>query len=205
MSPKVSEEHKEQRRRQILEAAERVFIRMGYEPATLKDIVQEAGMSRGWIYLYFQTKEEIFEALMEKHDQESEEIFNALLAGSSSVWEALERMLQLQKEELSRIQSSKVPAVYEYFVTGWRDERKRERLVLRSERSVRRLVQFLQVGVDRGEFSPALPLELIAKVMMSQFEGIMIHTLAIGPEHADTFRQLDVLITHMKSLLLPSK
>jgi AcrR family transcriptional regulator len=180
-------------------------MRMGYEPATLKDIVQEAGMSRGWIYLYFQTKEEIYKALMEKHDQETEGIFDALLASSSSVWEALERMLQHQKEELTRIQSSMAPVVYEYFVTGWRDERKREWLVLRAERTIRKLVQFLQVGVDRGEFSPALPLELIAKVMASQFEGIMIHTLAIGSKHADAFRQLDVLIAHMKSLLLPSK
>ncbi|MGG1311241.1 MULTISPECIES: helix-turn-helix domain-containing protein [Cohnella] len=55
---------------QILEAAERVFTRKGYEPATIKDIVEEANMSRGWIYLYYQTKEEIFEDLMEKIDQD---------------------------------------------------------------------------------------------------------------------------------------
>jgi AcrR family transcriptional regulator len=205
MSPKVSDEHKEQRRQQILEAAKRVFIRMGYEAATLKDIVQEAGMSRGWIYLYFQTKEEIYTALMEKHDQETEGIFDALLAGCSSVWEALERMLQHEKEELTHIQSGMAPVFYEYFVTGWRDVSKREWLVQRVEKTMRKLVQFLQVGVDRGEFSPALPLELIAKVMASQFEGIMIHTLALGPKHADAYRQLDVLIAHMKSLLLPSK
>ena len=39
MSPKISDDQKEQRRKKILEAAKQVFIDKGYEPATLKDIV----------------------------------------------------------------------------------------------------------------------------------------------------------------------
>ena len=39
--PKVSEEHKEQRKHQILMAAMEVFKRKGYEKATVKDIVEE--------------------------------------------------------------------------------------------------------------------------------------------------------------------
>ena len=54
--PKVSDEHKELRIQQILLAASEVFKSKGYEQATLKDIVEEAGMSRGWIYLYFKDK-----------------------------------------------------------------------------------------------------------------------------------------------------
>ena len=72
--PKVSEEHKEQRKHQILTASMGVFKRKGYEKATLKDIVEEAGMSRGWIYLYFTDKIEIFEALLLSLDVQLDEV-----------------------------------------------------------------------------------------------------------------------------------
>jgi AcrR family transcriptional regulator len=53
-----------ERPRQILSAAAAVIIRLGYDKTTMKDIADEAGVSRGTVYLYFKGKEEIFEALI---------------------------------------------------------------------------------------------------------------------------------------------
>src|SRR5512141_804261 len=54
----------DERQQQILDAAEAVIIRLGYDKTTMSDIAEEAGASRGTVYLYFQGKEELFEALL---------------------------------------------------------------------------------------------------------------------------------------------
>jgi AcrR family transcriptional regulator len=58
--PKVSPEHAEARRRQILEGAQRAFARHGYEGATVAKLEAETGLSRGAIFNYFGSKQDIF-------------------------------------------------------------------------------------------------------------------------------------------------
>lgn len=54
----------DEREAQILRAAAAVIIRQGYDKTTMSDIADEAGVSRGTVYLYFKGKEELFEALL---------------------------------------------------------------------------------------------------------------------------------------------
>lgn len=60
--PRVSEEHLERRRRQILEASRACFIRKGIHDTSMQDIFAEAGLSAGAVYRYFQSKNEIIKA-----------------------------------------------------------------------------------------------------------------------------------------------
>lgn len=204
MSPKITDEQKEQRRKEILHAAKRVFSEKGYEPATLKDIVEAAGMSRGWIYLYFQTKEEIFEALLEQHDQEYERYIGALLASRPSVWEViLETFAQTRSELVKTSGPSIVPSFYEYFLTGWRNEQRRSYLLKRYENGIGRFAKLLSLGIERGEFSPVIPPEEISRIAASFQEGIMSHTIAVGFELAHTELQLDALVQYLQQLVRP--
>jgi TetR/AcrR family acrAB operon transcriptional repressor len=54
----------DERQQQILDAAAAVIVRQGYDKTTIRDVAQEAGTSRGTVYLYFKGKEELFEALL---------------------------------------------------------------------------------------------------------------------------------------------
>ena len=54
----------DERQEQILNAATAVIIRLGYDKTTMGDIADEAGVSRGTVYLYFKGKEALFEALV---------------------------------------------------------------------------------------------------------------------------------------------
>ncbi len=54
----------DERQEQILRAAAAVIIHQGYDKTTMNDIADEAGVSRGTVYLYFKGKEELFEALL---------------------------------------------------------------------------------------------------------------------------------------------
>ncbi|MFC5752708.1 TetR/AcrR family transcriptional regulator [Actinomadura rugatobispora] len=61
--PRVSEEHLERRRQQILDAARACFIRKGVHETSMQDIFTESGLSAGAVYRYFKSKNEIIEAI----------------------------------------------------------------------------------------------------------------------------------------------
>jgi len=58
--PKISEKRKAERREQILAAARRCFAELGYEGATVVRLEEATGLSRGAIFNYFPSKEELF-------------------------------------------------------------------------------------------------------------------------------------------------
>ena len=52
------------KRDQILDGADAVFLRSGFDAASMNDITREAGVSKSTVYVYFSSKEELFEALV---------------------------------------------------------------------------------------------------------------------------------------------
>ncbi|GAA2505654.1 TetR/AcrR family transcriptional regulator [Winogradskya humida] len=63
--PRVSEDHLNARREQILVAARACFMRKGVHNTTMQDLIHEAGLSVGAVYRYFKSKDEIINAISE--------------------------------------------------------------------------------------------------------------------------------------------
>lgn len=61
--PRVSEEHLERRRQQIVDAAQRCFARKGFHQSSMQDVFAESGLSAGAVYRYFKSKDELVAAL----------------------------------------------------------------------------------------------------------------------------------------------
>lgn len=61
---RVSQEHLDARRRQILDGAARCFARNGFHATSMQDVLREADLSAGAVYRYFRSKEEIIEAIV---------------------------------------------------------------------------------------------------------------------------------------------
>jgi AcrR family transcriptional regulator len=53
------------KRRQIIDGARRMFLAQGFDAASMSEIAREAGVSKGTLYVYFKSKEELFEAIVE--------------------------------------------------------------------------------------------------------------------------------------------
>jgi AcrR family transcriptional regulator len=73
--PKISEERKAERREQILEGARRCFAEHGYEGATVVKLEREIGLSRGAIFNYFPSKEDLFLELAARDTKRVSEVF----------------------------------------------------------------------------------------------------------------------------------
>ena len=64
------------KRRQILEGANRVFLGHGFDAASMGAIAQQAGVSKGTLYVYFKNKEELFGAIVEdKRREHAKQLF----------------------------------------------------------------------------------------------------------------------------------
>ncbi|MFI2286874.1 TetR/AcrR family transcriptional regulator [Streptomyces niveus] len=61
---RVSQEHLDARRRQILEGATRVFVRNGFHATSMQDVLREVDLSAGAVYRYFSGKEELIAAIV---------------------------------------------------------------------------------------------------------------------------------------------
>jgi AcrR family transcriptional regulator len=53
------------KRQKILDGAKSVFMKMGFDAASMNDVTREAGVSKGTLYVYFANKEELFSAMIE--------------------------------------------------------------------------------------------------------------------------------------------
>jgi len=71
-------------RRAILEAASRVFAALGFDGASIRDIVRESGLSPGTFYNYFGDKETVFHALIEDFMVELRERLRTIRAGATT-------------------------------------------------------------------------------------------------------------------------
>ncbi|RCW22059.1 TetR family transcriptional regulator [Ciceribacter lividus] len=79
------------KREQILDGARSVFMRMGFDAASMNDVTREAGVSKGTIYVYFDSKEELFGALIEREKGRFTEFLRDILADSDDVRDGLRR------------------------------------------------------------------------------------------------------------------
>lgn len=75
--PKISAERRLDRRREIADAARRCFVEKGFDATTMSDIVTEAGLSAGAIYLHFENKQDLVcqvvsDLLQERTDEMAE-------------------------------------------------------------------------------------------------------------------------------------
>ncbi len=65
-----AEAKRDQRRREILDAAKGLFAERGFHSASISEIIKRAGIARGTFYLYFNSKDAVFESILELAIQE---------------------------------------------------------------------------------------------------------------------------------------
>jgi len=74
----------EERRRELIDTAERLFMEKGYEHTAISDIVKELNLAQGTLYYYFSSKEDILEAVVEKSIADLEQSVNRLIQNGNA-------------------------------------------------------------------------------------------------------------------------
>ena len=179
MARRTDPDVSEVRRNQILDAATAVFARLGFERARMDDIVEASGLSKGALYWYFNSKEEIITGILHRLFTTDLEQLQGLLESDGTVSERLLLITRFRVAGLKRM-SDLLPILVEFYAVMMHQDPVREFLneYFANFRAV--IVDLIQQGIDRGEFRPVNATET-AVTLSAMYEGLTIHWL-INPK-----------------------
>jgi len=187
----------EEKRAEILEAAERCFAREGFHGATIAQICAEASISPGHLYHYFASKEAIVGAIVDAGVEDAASRFAQLTEGSNTITalvSELERLRALHRKTGAGVlldglaEAGRSPAI--------------GAVLQKASRGMRELLaDFLRKGQTRGQVDPELDADMAAAVLMSVIDGCK--TLLIRDPKLDAKRSAKVLETMITRFLSP--
>ncbi len=178
-----------QKRKYILKKAREVFADKGFKSVTMKDIVDACEISRGGLYLYFSSTEELFlEVLKEEVEEDDEEAVVAALSGDASAGDMLALFLKEQKKEILRKKNNLTVATYEYFSLH-KTVAKDNPLKNQFDTAVRIVEKLIENGVENDEFYCENPVGC-ARNLMYVVEGLKITSKTIGVSEEAIDREL---------------
>jgi AcrR family transcriptional regulator len=165
--PDVSEE----RRDQILDAASDVFTEKGFQKSRMDDIAQESQLSKGALYWYFKSKDDIVIGIFERLFSRESRDLEALLSSDGS---ASDRIL-LYTDRVSQDVRHVLPfasMAYEFISLAFRNKyfKKAFKYYLGEHMDI--LVPVIQDGIDSGEFR-AVDAQEAAIAVAAIFEGTL--------------------------------
>lgn len=156
---------KQRTRQRLLGAARRLFTSRGYEAATIRDIASEADLSTGAVFASFSDKADLFNEVI---IADCEALFQRMAAveDAGSAAETLLNLLTLGYDQ----HHEQLPLTQAALGFSWvrnTEHEARYRKVLRLV--LDRLAQVLRQGVERGELSPELDVQLTSEMLLDSY------------------------------------
>jgi len=163
------------KRKQIIEAAGRVFAKVGFEKATMNDIAREAGYGKASLYFYFKSKDEIFDALISSEMKKRTQAISRILSGKEDPVTKLDRFIDdtfehiQSRSDFIRIFHSEQQRVY-----ALADEKFRSMFETARQTMIKQLVTVISAGIESGQFRKIAP-EIGAIVFLGALSSTVVH------------------------------
>lgn len=167
-----------QKKKYILDTARKVFVEKGFKNVTMKDIVEACGISRGGLYLYFDSTERILLDILQMEAEETDDVFTGQISEEDTAADILTLFLKEQKKELLQKKSNLTVAVYEYFFEHGLED-KNNTLRRQFDAGVKVLVKLIEAGIATGEFYCENPKGTACNIMYV-LEGMKINSQTFG-------------------------
>jgi AcrR family transcriptional regulator len=166
--PDVSEERKDQ----IMNAAEEVFSQKGFSDARMDDIAEETGLSKGTLYLYYKSKDNLILAILDRIFQREFKAFETLDLASTGATEAIWGFVEKTTGDI-KLMMRLLPITYEFMGLAFRNKLVQKAFKTYFNRYMDILIPIIQHGIDNGELAPADAKE-VAIAMGAIMEGTLL-------------------------------
>ncbi|MBE3558191.1 MAG: TetR/AcrR family transcriptional regulator [Ktedonobacteraceae bacterium] len=194
--PDVSEE----RRKQIMQAAMVVFARLGFQQARMEDIAREAGLSKGTLYLYFDSKEAVIMAVQYWFYEVDAAELAPLVEGTMPAEESLTWFTHFLAERIAQMKEMATLA-FEFYALVARNEEVRTSLKQYYATYQRILAACIRRGIERGELCE-VDADDVATAIISIYEGTFV-LFALDPSavqwEAQCLATLRLLLASIKT------
>lgn len=196
---RVDPEKHEEKKRQILQAAERCFSRDGFRGARIADICAEADISPGHLYHYFENKESIIAMMADLGMERVARRFDDMIKKPNVV-----SAFVAEFDHLRRARRRPDPSlVLEVMAEASRNPAIARIVQMRSQKLQDLLAGFLRVGQERGQVDPDLEVEPTAAILLSVIDAAK--TLRIKDPKSDAATSTELLKRMVFRFLAPSR
>ncbi len=178
------------RKEAILAAAEAVFAANGYAATTIEAVAAKAGIAKGSVYNYFQSKEALFEQVFTKAVSLLEADALRILSEPISAGERLSRFLDYRCDRLEEC-GHIGRLVLEFWATAAREQQGALATTLREvfTRWRGRIAELLAEGAKNGEFILQFEPPFGAALLLALLDGIEVESLlGFGPQLDEEYR-----------------
>ena len=173
---------KENRRSTILKAARKLFLERGFKAVTVDSIAEKAEVSKGSIYLCFESKEEIYtQILIADNISLNERIqnFSLIEASASQLLLEFARIYVdffLSDKELFRILMTFMMQTGQMHLT----QQQSDELIRSTNENIKVISEIIQKGVDSGEFRPLDNILQMKNAIWGMLNGVILLLLFTG-------------------------
>jgi len=151
------QDRKERTRADLVAAAREVFLRRGFHGASLEEISEQAGYTKGAVYSNFAGKDELFLAVFDAHAAGRARAYAEAAAGASTLEEGM-RALSREMTTGAGADPRWVPVLIEFWTHASRHEDLRRKVSDRHERNLDSIAALLQgLGTATGPPSASRP------------------------------------------------
>jgi len=173
------QQRSEETKSHILEAAVKQFSVNGYNKASVDSICEQAGVSKGAFYHHFQTKQDVFLALLDGWLQTFDKAIEA--SKDSSVPETFQMMTEYFPY-IFQSASDNLPMFLEFLQQASRDETVWQASIAPYRRYHKYFASLIKRGIAEGSFADVNP-DLAARLIVSAAMGLLLQSL-LDPEGA---------------------
>jgi AcrR family transcriptional regulator len=180
MCPKVTSQHREEIRVRILHSAVECFSKNGFDRTRMDEISLSADVSKGTLYNYFNSKEELFHALCDDSLELLKIQLDTLFNSSKN---DLISNAELFYENFQKIQKEGTALVFFEALSESTRNPKLQKILIKHRLKIFKVVEnYLQLQIDKGFLKEDYNLEYIAAGLVSLFDGITAGSLLGIPE-----------------------
>jgi AcrR family transcriptional regulator len=178
--PRVSPQYEQAQQKRIIDGAAQVFADYGYRLTTIDQISQALQLSKGAIYIYFRSKEELFISVLQAIYERRFAILSAAYQADDPIPVKFEKIL----DRLGGLMSHDDYVFIRLSLEGFLESDHIPRLQAIKTESYQRFYELLyglfQEGQTAGEISPDLNLSSVTMILMAVSDGLMLHSLVQG-------------------------
>jgi AcrR family transcriptional regulator len=186
--PKVSDAHRAARRRQILDAAARCFIRNGFHATSMQDVFRESGLSAGAVYRYFPSKHAIVQAIAEQTVTDVTQAIDAIVDAdpAPAIEEAVARVLDVVHGHTGPDGVARI--ALQVWGETQRDAALAEFVAARYQEIRSRFVHLVRRAQDKGTAPADLDAERLGTVLFGAVLGYILQRLLVGDVDPAAYR-----------------
>ncbi len=184
-------ERKERTKSELVDAARAVFLRRGFHGASLDEIAEEAGYTKGAVYSNFDGKDALFLAVLEKDLRERAELYAQFVFDHDDVEDSYRAVARIWRD-LNERDPEWPRLVTEFFVHASRDEALREAAHAVRERGLEAIVMVVDALAARHGLEFLLPTREVARGSGALNRGLAIDQLLDPSVPAELFEEAHV-------------